>query len=440
MDQLTPTLALLVERFHPCFRKEVFAMFQATVGAWIVCLGRRTISRVWESTGRSKDHDHSAAFRFFSQAAWNWDELCRILLLMIVTRFVPGMRIWIGVDDTLAHKRGIKVAFGGIFLDAVLSTKRHKVFRYGNNWVKLAVLIQLPFRQDRWYALPILWRVYAKKSAASSERPHRTRSQLAAEMIRCIAGWLPSRKFLVLGDDAYIGGPLLKGRPENVEVLGPIRWNAALNALPEPGDKRRKKGERLMTPKEILDDDTAWPVQTIVVELPKGSRELEVKVMDEVLWYHAAGAAPVQVVLVRDPQGEWRNEALVCTDLSLSAAEIVAGYCRRWAVEVSFFDAKQYLGFHDPQVWCERSVERAAPMSWFVSSLVVLWYADYGRYQEMARRHRPWYRHKVEPTFADMLATCRLDLWEHWLEGQSGPSEELDEKLYWLLEYMATAA
>ena len=90
MDQLTPVLVLLLDPFAVAFRKEVFDMFRSMVGAWIVCLGRRTISRVWETTGQSDSRDHSSAFRLFSAAAWNWDEVCRILILAIVTRLVPG--------------------------------------------------------------------------------------------------------------------------------------------------------------------------------------------------------------------------------------------------------------------------------------------------------------------------------------------------------------
>jgi hypothetical protein len=37
--------------------------------------------------------------------------------------------------------------------------------------------------------------------------------------------------------------------------------------------------------------------------------------------------------LVHDPRGQWRDEALVCTDVTLSAAEVITGYCRRWSVE-----------------------------------------------------------------------------------------------------------
>jgi hypothetical protein len=67
------------------------------------------------------------------------------------------------LDDTLAHKRGAKVAFGGIFLDAVLSTKKHKVFRFGNNWVVLGVVAELACRPNRFFCLSILWRIYEKQ-------------------------------------------------------------------------------------------------------------------------------------------------------------------------------------------------------------------------------------------------------------------------------------
>ena len=110
-----------------------------------------------------------------------------------------------------------------------------------------------------------------------------------------------------------------------------------------------------------------------------------------------------------------------------------------WSIEVAFCDAKQLLGFHDPQVWCAASVERAAPMAWFVGTLVVCWYAQAGRYGCQAQRHRPWYKDKPTPTFADMLAACRLQLWQGWLTAEGGSGADAEEKLAWLLEYVATS-
>jgi hypothetical protein len=441
MDQLIPTLGVFLGLFAPAFREEVFGTFQQMVVAWIVCLGRRSISRVWETTGKSRTQDHSAAFRLFSQAVWNWDEVCRILLVAILDQLVPGLRIWVVVDDTLCHKRGAKVAFGGIFVDAVLSTKRHKVFRFGNNWVMLGIVIELPFRKNRYFCLPIMWRIYEKRGTQTKQQ-HRTKSRLAADMIALLATWVVDRKITVVADSAYIGKHLLKDRPAQVEAVGPMCWKAALTRPLVGGEHGGcRKGKRLPTPAQMLKDDRRWPAETMTITFKNQvERTLEVKVVTEVCWYTVTGTKPVQLVLVRDPQGEWRDEALVCTDVTVAAAQVITGYCRRWSVEVAFCDAKQLMGFHDPQVWCTASVERAAPMAWFVGSLVTLWYAEYGHEGEQAHRHRPWYTSKEFPTFADMVASCRWQLWRHWFAEESGSQPDLEEKLVWFFEYVATAA
>jgi len=224
MDQLIPSLEALLAPFAVAFRQEVFRVFCSTVGAWIVCLGRRTISRVWETTGQSETRNHASAFRLFSAAAWNWDEVCAILALAVVAQLVPGMWIWVVVDDTLCHKRGAKVAFGGIFLDAVLSSRRHKVFRFGNNWVLLGIVVQLPFRKDRYFCLPSLWRIYQKRGK-KSRRAHRSKSQLAAELITLFARWFPGRKNpgggrLRLCGAAPVAGPRSQRRGDRSDPLG----------------------------------------------------------------------------------------------------------------------------------------------------------------------------------------------------------------------------
>jgi hypothetical protein len=438
MDQLIPSRHLLLDPLAPAFRSEVYALFRDLVAAWIVCLGRRTISRVWETTGQAEQRNHAAAYRLFSEAVWNWDEVCRLLLLHVLA-LVPGIRLWVVIDDTLAHKRGAKVAFGGIFLDAVLSTKKHKVLRFGNNWVLLGVVVELPLRRNRYFCLPILWRVYTKQGTKPKPE-HRTKSQLAAEMLAVLVGWLPERQILAVADSSYLGKHLLKKRPTNVDALGPMHWKAALyEALVEP-QGRRQHGNRLPTPQEMLADDRQWPAQKQTITFQSGvTRELAVKTIRGVCWYDSAGPQAVQVVLVHDPLGQWRDEALVCTDGTLSATEVITGYCRRWSVEVAFCDAKQFLGFQDPQVWCALSVERAAPMAWFVATLVVCWYVQAGQHGPQAQRHRPWYVAPETPTFADMLAACRLQLWQQWLQAESGRKAGAADRLAWFLEYVATS-
>lgn len=441
MDHLTFSLSVLLVLERSCFRAEVYRTFCSMLGAWIVCLGRRTISRVWETTGRSASKDHSAAFRLFSEAAWNWDEVCRLLILEIVAYLVPGTEVWLVVDDTLCHKRGAQVAFGGVFLDAVLSSKKHKNFRFGTNWVTLGVVVQLPFRPDRYYCLNVLWRV-CEKRGKKPKNEHRTRSQLAAEMAQLLAKWLPDSKLRLVADNAYIGKYLLKDRPANLDVIGPIPWNAELTEpLLTPAHARRKRGPRLPSPHHILHgDDPRWSWEELRIVCLNGTEKvLQIKVLRDLCWYPSAGSDRLMIVLSRDPAGQWRNEALVSTDSSMTAQEVISGYCRRWSVEVAYADSKGMLGFHDPAVWSENSVRRAHPMAWYVGSLVVLWYSLFGDQVTMPQRHRPWYRDKPEVTFADMLAACRYDLWQNWLKRAPSPTER-ERRIAWLIEYLSTAA
>ena len=439
MDHVIPSLGHLLAALAPAFRKEVFPIFRLMVGAWIVCLGRRTVSRVWETTGQSRTKHHAAAFRLFAQAVWNWDEVMRLLLVALLQTFVPGVRVWVVVDDTLCHKRGAKVAFGGIFLDAVLSTRKHKTFRFGNNWVLLGLVVSMPCRRDRPFCVPLLWRVYEKRGT-KTKAEHRTKVDLAADMIRVLAGWLPGREILVVADSAYMGQGLLKNRPANVDAIGPILWTAALVEVKRTPDGRDvSTGRRLPTPKEILADDRGWPPQTRTIRFGNGrKRRLQVKTV-LACWPTVVGDRPVVVVLVRDPAGEWRDEALVSTNPAVCDWEIIVGYCRRWSVEVAFADAKQQLGFHDPCVWKAASVERAAPMAWFVGAVVLLWHARHGTEHRRAERHRPWYVKRVT-SFADMISCCRLAHWESWWSDRGDKRPANTAPKDWFLEYLATAA
>ena len=434
MDQLIPGLAGLVEHFRGCFRAEVFQTFQALLAGWILCNGPRTISGVWQATGLAARRHHDTAYAVFHSAVWEWDDLGIVLVTLILAHLIPGGVVWLVVNDTLCHKRGAKVAFGGIFLDPVLSSKRHKTFRFGVNWVVLGIAVPVPFRPDRHYCFSVLWRASRKKGSDG----YRSRPQLAIELARQLAEAHPDRIFWLAGDSAYINATTLRDRPENLHAVGPLNWKAALYALPEPpapgrkGGRPRKKGDRLPTPKAMIEDTVNYPAVKRTITFPKGGRELRIQEVGDILWYRGCKAEPVVVVLIRDPLGQWRDEALVATDPTATAEFLILGYCRRWSVELAFFDSKQHLGLHEPRVRSERSVERAHPMAWFVETLTILWYCLEGHEGAQVRRDRPWYRDKPGPTFTDMLGALRLQMWEYEVFGEAGdqvPSPECIRKL-----------
>ncbi len=441
MDQLIPALATLVEAFRDCFHPQVFSTFESLIAGWIVCLGPHTISAVWQATGLAAKRHHDSAYAVFHSAVWEWDDLGIVLATLILTHLVPGGVVWVAVDDTLCHKRGAKVAFGGIFLDAVLSSKRHKTFRFGLNWVVLGIAVPIPMRADRYFCLPVLWRLYRKKGQAG----HKPRPQSAAVLARRLAEANPDRAFRLVGDSAYVNAALLQGRPANLQVIGPLHWKAALFGRPDPPaegqrGRPRKKGERLPTPKAMIEDTEAYPAELIEIAFPQLTRDLRVQVIRDILWYRGSKTDPVAVVLVRDPLGQWRDEALVSTDASVSAAFVILGYGRRWSVELAFFDSKPFLGLHDPRVRSERSVERAHPMAWFVESLVILWYCVEGHCGSHVERDRPWYTKKETPTFTDMLGALRLQMWEHKIFGESDEGPPSPECIRRLLHTLSAVA
>jgi hypothetical protein len=435
MLKVTTPLIVLLAPFATCFAEPVHTTFCHLVVAWVVCLGRRTISRVWQTTGRADDEDHSKAYRLFNQAIWNWDDLARITLLELLCDLIPGSSLWLVVDDTLCHKRGAKVAFGGIFLDAVLSSRKHKIFRFGVNWVTLGVVVVLPFRKDRFFCVNLLWRVYSKKV---KDLPHQTKSRLARQMLDLVATWLPEQTIYVVADSAYVGKHLLKGLPAHVHAIGPIHPKASLTRpLSDGAHGQRKKGTALPNPTQLLKDPKCR-AKKLVLPLPNGeTKKLEVKVVKEVCWYPALAQREIQLVLVHDPAGKWRDELLLSTDGKQSAKEVILGYMRRWSVEVCYWEAKELLGLHEAQVWTDLAVQRAHPMAWFVGGVVLVWYAKYGQYEEQAHWERPWYRQKIGTTFADMLATLRLHLWRQgW---QEAAADERNDVLDWLFHYISTA-
>jgi DDE superfamily endonuclease len=441
MHQLIPGLAALVESFRDGFHPAIFATFQSLIAGWVVCLGPHTISGVWQATGLAAKRHHDTAYSVFHSAAWEWDDLGIVLATLILTHLVPGGVVWIAVDDTLCHKRGAKVAFGGIFLDAVLSSKRHKTFRFGLNWVVLGIAVPIPMRDDRYFCLPVLWRLCRKKGQPG----HKPRPRSAAELARKLAEANPDRAFWLVGDSAYVNAALLQGRPANLQVIGPLHWKAALFERPAPRQPKqrgasRKKGDRLPTPKAMIEDTTSYPSELMEIAFPRLTRELRVQVVRDILWYRGSKTAPVAVVLVRDPLGQWRDEALVTTDPSASAAFVIQGYCRRWSVELAFFDSKQHLGLHEPRVRSERSVERAHPMAWFLESLVIVWYCADGHRGSQVERDRPWYAKKETPTFTDMLGALRLQMWEREIYGGSGEDAPSPECIRRLLHTLAAVA
>ena len=73
------------------------------------------------------------------------------------------------LDDTLAPKKGPHVFGLGCHIDAVRSTRRHKIFTFGHVWVTLAILLPVPFSIGRGPCRFSFGSTATKRSAPSGE-------------------------------------------------------------------------------------------------------------------------------------------------------------------------------------------------------------------------------------------------------------------------------
>ena len=362
----------LLAAFEGCFHAPSYRNFVTLVTGWVHCLGRRTVTAVVVAAGAMGSQHISVFHRFFSRAQWALDDVGQVVLRLALVWIPPDQPLYVIVDDTLCRKSGKSICLASMHHDPLLSTARKPFFRFGHCWVVLAVWVPLPMGARRGFALPILFRLYRSTKRGGQEharsRPSRgtrlwkaqsthtegdrpTKLELARQMLTLVAQWTDSRRVYAVTDSLYAGRALLEHRPEGIQVISRLRMDAALwtPAPPRrPGQigRPRRRGVRLPSPTALATTCRRWrPVQVTIY-----GRTLTTQVFTcRALWYTVLRSQPVRVVIVRDPSGKRADEAFFCTDATVAPAFILEAYARRWTLEVTFHDAKQFLGLEDPQ-------------------------------------------------------------------------------------------
>ena len=457
--QLTSTMDASIQQFASCFTKPSFQTFRVIVAGWLLGSGRRTVTHLLLVGGGLKIKTFSCYHRFFSQARWTIDAIGRVMLAMVL-KFIPDdASIVAAVDDTLNRKTGKRIWGAGMHHDPLLSKGKRCLFSFGHNWVVLSIQLRFTFAPDKVWSLPILMRLYRRKQkprkpgrprgerkAIGQTKPneHRTRPQLAVEMITLLASWLPDRTIHVVGDSAYAGESVSRNLPHQVHLTSRMVMNAAL--YDQPSKRRsgergapRKKGKRLPSPVELAKSrKVRWTKNRATLY----GRRVRVSYKScTALWYNSAGTRLLRIVVVRDPSGRRKDDCFFTTDLTLSPRAILELIAMRWPLEVAFYNAKQFLGLEDPQNRTPQAVQRTAPMALYLHTLVILWFAKHGRFNaEAYRRAHPWYVQKRTPSFADMLASLKRTSLRESISGYPGQKPPSAIKLRTLFQALEAAA
>jgi hypothetical protein len=260
-------------------------------------------------------------------------------LHLVVRTFIPDHTpIVVGIDETIERRRGAKIAAKGIYRDPVRSSKEFFVKTSGLRWVSMMVLAPIPWAKRVW-ALPFL-SVLAPSERYDEQRGrrHKKITDWGRQMIRQLRRWLPDRYLVVVADSSYAVLELLAcaaGLRQPVTVITRLRLDAALYdpaPVRQPGTngRPRKKGARQPTlAQRLVDPGTGW--QRISVAWYGGTTRMVELASETAVWYHT-GLPPVAIrwVLIRDPQGQFDPQALLCTDQQAQAQAILEWFVLRW--------------------------------------------------------------------------------------------------------------
>jgi hypothetical protein len=289
---------------------------------------------------------------------------------LLVEAFAPQGPLILGIDETLERRWGKKIAAKGVYRDPVRSTPEHFVKSSGLRWVCMMMLVQIPWASRVW-ALPFLSVLApSERYAAARRRRHKKITEWAWQLLLQVRRWYPEREIIAVADSAYASLKLLfrcRSLSRPVTLITRLRLDAALYepAPPrKPGQigRPRLKGERLPNLSVVAEDpSTVWKLTKIANWY--GERERMVEISSETAVWYSPGlfAVPLRWVLVRDPRGAFKTQALLCTNLNADPEKILSWFVMRWQLEVTFQEVRRHLGFETQRQWSELAIRRTTP-------------------------------------------------------------------------------
>jgi hypothetical protein len=408
----------LLAPFAPLFSERVWHHAQVLLVGAILAPGRRTVSSALRAMGLGQQRRFHCYQRVLSRASWSSREASRVLLRSLVKAFVPEGPLVVGIDETLERRYGKKIKAKGVYRDPVRSTHENFAKASGLRWVCVMLLVPVPWAGRVW-ALPFLSALApSERYAAARSRRHKKITEWAWQLLLLVRRWYPEREIVAVADGAYASLKLLfhcRSLSRPVTFITRLRLDAALYQPAPPRHpsqigRPRLKGKRLPNLSMVVEDPaTVWEP---FIASWYGQKERALEIASETAVWYSTGlfAVPLRWVLVRDPQNEFKTQALLCTDLEADPQKILSWFVMRWQLEITFQEARRHLGFETQRQWSDLAIRRTTPALLGLFSLVTLLAHRQMTQAAGAFRQAAWY-HKSYPTFADALAVVRKELW-----------------------------
>ena len=227
--EITDSFLTLLQNFAPVFTAPTYQTFVVIVTGWIISQRHRYVTEVIFSSGRVGDGHWSRFHRFFSHAAWDIDTFSMRLAKLVVTILAPERHLLLGRRrhplsqtraDPLRRRHALRPPHlqsrqipGQLGTRLGRADPDRRLPPLGTvQSLRLAhrhVLVPQPPRADQGEKESKGKKGQQKPAKPKHDPNHRTRRELALELIIMVAQWFPNEEIIVSGDSAYGGQSIL---------------------------------------------------------------------------------------------------------------------------------------------------------------------------------------------------------------------------------------
>jgi len=400
----------------------------------LVCLGRRTLSRIiWTNGGQHR----SWGAEYFLHARCRWDpQQLFDPILQRALQYCPGPVVAVAVDDTRLRKSGRMIA-QAFYQRNPMSPPFHVNLMLGLRFLQASLLVPLHKRAPTsCRALPIRFQEVspvkrpsrrADAQAWAQYRQASKRHNLSQGFVQMMltlrqqfdrAGAI--NKMLVLsGDGSFCNRTCFAARVDRTELIARARKDAVLCFRASPGS-RRFYDRHKFTPEQVRQDPLC-PWRTTKLFYGGKRRKIDYKQVTTLYWQGGARRRLLRLLVVaptpyRKRQGGrfyYRQPAyLLTTDLHTSARQLLQIYFDRWQIEINHRDEKDTLGVGQAQLWNINSVPKQPALAVAAySALLLASLNTFGVQRGAGYAQLPhWRRSAKRPSCLDMVTLLRKEV------------------------------
>lgn len=403
----------------------------------LVCLGRRTLSRIiWTNGGQH--HSWGAEYFLYSRSEWEAQGLFAPVLKRALAS-CPGRLIGVAVDDTRVRKTGacIEQAFyqrdplsphfhcnlmrGLRFLQASLLVPLYRRSSVGSRALPIRFQEVSAVKRPRRNAPPQEWKHY--RAAAKRFNLSRRFADMMDQLRAAFDAAGAAAKILVLAvDGSFCNRTVFAKLVRGVELIARARKDIVLCFRAAP-DSRRFYGTAKFTPEQVRQDESR-PWRTTKVFYGGQRRKVDYKEVREIYWQGGARRRPLRLLVVRPTRYRKRQSGrfyyrrpayLLTTLVEGSVAQLLQIYFDRWQIEVNHREEKDTLGVGQAQLWNVKSVPRQpALVVASYSALLLASLEAFGAERGQAYAPLPkWRRNARRPSCLDLITLLRKEMTEH---------------------------